>query len=1272
MPQWRFGNRWYSKRPFCLVDFVLFFSENLLRFREQALVFQGHMKAHVIGWWRRTLLLVALILLPSLGRADLLLNVDFGGGSVTKESGPAAIGHTSTDFWNYYTRNGADGSWLTFGVLTNLLSAEQVATATGLTIANAPGAWGNGSSDDMYDSYDYPFDGGNVTVTITNLDAGAYDVYVYGIDSSYEIAVGGLSYGLQPLPNGPVTNPVVWQEGLQYVAFRSVHVTNEAMTLTVRPGQGGYATISGLQIAAVTPTNHPPVVKNQTLYLPQDSMLPIMLTGTDLDGDPLTFSVTVPPLNGTLSGAAPNLTYTPDPGFTGVDTFNFTANDGQADSAPATITLNVMATNAATLLNIDFGGGSSTSEVGPAATGHSPGDFWNYYTRNDGHGGWLTFGSLTHLKTAEGLSTPTGLTIANAPGAWGNGSADDMYNSYDYPFNGGNVTVVVTNLSSGAYDFYVYGIDSRYELSQAGLSYGIKPLPNGPVTNPVVWQEGLQYVAFRSVRVTNGTPVTLTVRPGAGGYATIAGMQIEAVTPTNHPPVATGQSLNLMQGGSVPVTLTGSDLDGDPLTYAVATQPAHGNLAGTAPNLTYTPDPVFSGNDSFTFTVNDGQVDSSPATVAITVVSTNHLVLLNIDIGAGTNTNEVGPAATGHSPADFWNFYTRDDGHGAWLTFGGLSNLMTAERIVTAAGFTISNAPGAWSDGSSDPMYDGYDYPFNGGNVTMTVTNLPSGAYDFYLYGFESSYEVTVDGLSYGIKPLPSASITNPMVWAENTNYVLFPSVLVTNGSTVTLTVRPGIGGYSIIAGLQIAGTLPTNHPPSASSQTVVVPQDGNANITLAGTDIDGDALTYRILAQPTNGTLSGSAPNLTYAPAAGYSGPDNFTFVVNDGQLDSTPATVHVTIFPKSPGALIDVDFGGGSATSEVGPAATGHSMSDFWNYYTRNDGHGGWLSFGSLSNLSTVEGEQTSAGLTIANAPGAWGNGSSDDMYNSYDYPFDGGNVTVVFTNLAAGAYDVYVYGIESSYELSVGTLSYGVKPLPGGPVVNPVVWQEGLQYVLFRSVQVTNGDNVTLTVRPGSGGYATISGMQLALKPSVTETHAVALSLPVSYAPTALTLPAADITSSTVLLSASVNPRGVPTSVWFDWGTTTNLGNSTPVQQLSAVASNLTITASLTGLTPNSTYFFRVRTTNPVGPADGVAVGFAWSSASPTLQSSINPGSHSLDLHFLAAPGEVYRVQSSNDLLNWTDLGLATETTSGSFSFSGAVSPSQGAVFYRLVAP
>src|SRR5258708_5365040 len=156
----------------------------------------------------------------------------------------------------------------------------------------------------------------------------------------------------------------------------------------------------------------------------------------------------------------------------------------------------------------------------------------------------------------------------------------------------------------------------------------------------------------------------------------------------------------------------------------------------------------------------------------------------------------------------------------------------------------------------------------------------------------------------------------------------------------------------------------------------------------------------------------------------------------------------------------LINVDIGGGNATGEVGPAATGHTSSDFWNYYTRNDGQGGWLSFGVLSNLKTAEGVTTGAGMTIANAPGAWANGSSDDMYNSYDYPFDGGNVTVLVTNLDAGAYDVYVYGIDSSYEVAVGGSSYGVKPLPGGPVVNPVVWQEGLPDAAFLLVGVSNG--------------------------------------------------------------------------------------------------------------------------------------------------------------------------------------------------------------------
>ena len=70
---------------------------------------------------------------------------------------------------------------------------------------------------------------------------------------------------------------------------------------------------------------------------------------------------------------------------------------------------------------------------------------------------------------------------------------------------------------------------------------------------------------------------------------------------------------------------------------------------------------------------------------------------------------------------------------------------------------------------------------------------------------------------------------------------------------------------------------------------------------------MDGNPLTFSVATQPAHGTLSGTAPNLTYTPAAGYSGADSFTFVANDGTVNSAPATVNITVNPAglpSPGS--------------------------------------------------------------------------------------------------------------------------------------------------------------------------------------------------------------------------------------------------------------------------------------------------------------------------------------------------------------------------------
>jgi hypothetical protein len=82
-----------------------------------------------------------------------------------------------------------------------------------------------------------------------------------------------------------------------------------------------------------------------------------------------------------------------------------------------------------------------------------------------------------------------------------------------------------------------------------------------------------------------------------------------------------------------------------------------------------------------------------------------------------------------------------------------------------------------------------------------------------------------------------------------------------------------------------------------ATSQDVTTVEKTATRITLSATDVDGDALTFRVVIRPAHGTLSGTAPNLTYTPANGYRGTDRFTFIANDAKVDSAAASVSVTI---------------------------------------------------------------------------------------------------------------------------------------------------------------------------------------------------------------------------------------------------------------------------------------------------------------------------------------------------------------------------------------
>ncbi len=291
------------------------------------------------------------------------------------------------------------------------------------------------------------------------------------------------------------------------------------------------------------------------------------------------------------------------------------------------------------------------------------------------------------------------------------------------------------------------------------------------------------------VQVSGLSDVTLIA---AGGHHSLA------VVNPNSPPVADDVSVSTRENTPVPITLSASDADGDPLTFAVADGPANGTLSGTAPDLLYTPNAGFDGVDGFTYVASDGSDESTPAIVSITVVANTRPTADDLTI----STDEDTPVA------------------------------------VTLSG----------QDADGDPLsFAVADGPANG-TLSGTAPDL--------LYTPNPGFH-GLDAFTYTASDGTDESAP----------------------ATVTITV------------------VRANTPPAAADLAVTTNEGAPVAVTLSGHDADGDPLTFVVSDAPSNGSLSGTSPNLVYTPSTGFAGVDTFTYVALDGTDASAPATVTVTV---------------------------------------------------------------------------------------------------------------------------------------------------------------------------------------------------------------------------------------------------------------------------------------------------------------------------------------------------------------------------------------
>jgi uncharacterized repeat protein (TIGR01451 family) len=353
----------------------------------------------------------------------------------------------------------------------------------------------------------------------------------------------------------------------------------------------------------------------------------------------------------------------------------------------------------------------------------------------------------------------------------------------------------------------------------------------------------------------------------------------------NRAPTVTAQSTSTDEDTAKTITLSGSDPDGNSLTYAITGLPADGTLYdGSTPitsvgpsgyvlsgnQVTYLPNPDYNGPDSFAFKTSDGSLDSSAATVSLTVTPVND-----------APTASASPAAP-----------TIDEDTQATVTLRG-SDVETAAANLR---FTITELPAHGTlkkDGSALAAGDS----FTGSPADVVYEPNPN-------FNGSDSFKFA---LSDRGDPDDCGTPSTTCDGAKS------------DTKTVSLTVNP------------------VNDAPSASAGDATVAEDGTTTVTLSGSDIETAAanLRFTITALPAHGSLTkdgsalaqgdsftGSPADVVYEPNPDYNGPDSFAFKTSDGSLDSSAATVSLTVTPVNDAPTAEDDHS--PSTVENAPPIT------------------------------------------------------------------------------------------------------------------------------------------------------------------------------------------------------------------------------------------------------------------------------------------------------------------------------------------------------------
>jgi VCBS repeat-containing protein len=384
----------------------------------------------------------------------------------------------------------------------------------------------------------------------------------------------------------------------------------------------------------------------------------------------------------------------------------------------------------------------------------------------------------------------------------------------------------------------------------------------------------------------------------------------------NHTPVAAGDSYTVTEDNTLTVTAsTGvldndTDSDGDDLNAVLADSPDNGDVTLDANgSFTYTPDPDFHGQDTFTYYASDGEVQSAETTVTITVAPANDAPVAADDAYTALENQTLSVTA---SNGLLDNDDDVDDSQiEAVLVQGPDHGQLTLDEDGS-----FQYVPDTDYVGDDTFTYHVSDGSLTSNTATVTITvgdgnHAPVANNDAYTVDEDNQLQIPVSlGVLDNDNDLDSDTLTAHLVDSPDHGTL----TLNTNGS-FTYQPEPGYHGQDAFTYKANDGTADSaeatvaitvnsvNDAPAGQSDVYTVAVNGTLSETAPGVlsnddDDDDDELTAELVDYAQHGTVAVAANgSLTYTPDADFHGIDEFTYKAYDGTVYTDEITVYVHV---------------------------------------------------------------------------------------------------------------------------------------------------------------------------------------------------------------------------------------------------------------------------------------------------------------------------------------------------------------------------------------